>query len=731
MRQHFLILINLFLVGNVLLSQTSLNLLNETSFPIASITGHEILSYYHSPEHHIYISSQYNNIGYLTKIDTAANLLWQNELSNSADVNKLTIDRAQSQIVISNSIWIKRFDYEGNLLTNIPLEFSMKLVASNEGYDYLVQLLEYESDILQLQLHKHESTVGSELILEREYFVGYGNELSNHFIRDVDINSTENHFDLSVVITENDNNTAHQSLNVLWRLNWDGQIILEDEIDSFQPANSFFVNQKIQYGLSGAMLIQKARDLFFSAILSECGVYSINDDSGILTPVNYQFFEFSKNLALIGRNVISCINQETIATTSQSNFDHYYKYGMQGELKGYGIFEGKLYVINFLDIDSDQDGVFSFQDCDDNNPNIFLGNNEILNNDIDDDCDSITSDIVSTCYLNYLNIHDETQLTEFLTQYNDCNVIVEGNFEISSNLDLSEIDNLKRVTGTLNILGESIYGNLELPNIDEIDTLRVYQSGIDTLKLSSYNINVISIIENQSLEYINTNSELRIQKTLRLSKNFNYGHCSTFAFCQSILENEVNLHISQNASECYNNSDFLQMCNFDLDGDGFGSIEDCDDTNAEINPAQDETTYNGIDDDCNSATLDDDLDQDGFLLFDDCDDNNPNINPNAEEIPNNDIDEDCDGIDLMTSTYEIANSTIKIFPNPTIDIIYIEVEGKLNYNVSLSDLEGQLIQTSINSSQINIEAIPQGTYLLQIEDFKTGQRIVERILVMK
>ena len=79
----------------------------------------------------------------------------------------------------------------------------------------------------------------------------------------------------------------------------------------------------------------------------------------------------------------------------------------------------------------------------------------------------------------------------------------------------------------------------------------------------------------------------------------------------------------------------------DLDQDGFAQADDCDDNNPNINPDQSEEPYNGIDDDCNTATLDDDLDQDGFAKADDCDDNNPNINPNQSEEPYNGIDDDC------------------------------------------------------------------------------------------
>jgi CubicO group peptidase (beta-lactamase class C family) len=98
----------------------------------------------------------------------------------------------------------------------------------------------------------------------------------------------------------------------------------------------------------------------------------------------------------------------------------------------------------------------------------------------------------------------------------------------------------------------------------------------------------------------------------------------------------------------------------DADGDGYGNPAftlqaetrpsgyvsegtDCDDANAMRHPGAAEVHYNGQDDDCNSATLDDDLDRDGFPLNRDCDDADASLHPGATEIPYNGQDDDCDG----------------------------------------------------------------------------------------
>jgi len=95
--------------------------------------------------------------------------------------------------------------------------------------------------------------------------------------------------------------------------------------------------------------------------------------------------------------------------------------------------------------------------------------------------------------------------------------------------------------------------------------------------------------------------------------------------------------------------DCLGDDDFDADGDGYSSLMgggfDCDDFVAATHPGAEDDWYDGVDSDCAG---DDDFDSDGdghvSHLFGgtDCDDSSALISPDADEVFYDDVDDDCD-----------------------------------------------------------------------------------------
>ena len=110
----------------------------------------------------------------------------------------------------------------------------------------------------------------------------------------------------------------------------------------------------------------------------------------------------------------------------------------------------------------------------------------------------------------------------------------------------------------------------------------------------------------------------------------------------------------------------------DGDGDGFTEEEgDCNDADADINPAQTENYYDGIDSNCDGLS-DFDADGDGYdsdaHAGDDCDDGDPNTHPGATEVYDDDRDQDCDGHTDATGAVCAAEFEIE-FPDGTVTTI--------------------------------------------------------------
>jgi hypothetical protein len=154
----------------------------------------------------------------------------------------------------------------------------------------------------------------------------------------------------------------------------------------------------------------------------------------------------------------------------------------------------------------------------------------------------------------------------------------------------------------------------------------------------------------------------------------------------------------------------------DLDNDSYVLASDCDDMNPSVNPDQIEIVYNGLNDDCNSATPDDDLDLDGYPIVNDCDDKNPNINPGLTEIPYNGVDDDCKVLtlddDLDQDDFPVVvdcnDNDPKVNPNAS-EIPYNGIDDDCKYSTFDDDLDADNygISTDCNDldPKINPDAI--------------------------
>ena len=401
---------------------------------------------------------------------------------------------------------------------------------------------------------------------------------------------------------------------------------------------------------------------------------------------------------------------------------------LMGEEIGIDAFHyAKEYFYN----DADNDGFYSFEDCDDFDPMINPASSEICDG-LDNNCDGMADeDLPQNTY--YLD-SDGDSFGDAGIAIMTCESTPPAGYVVNDT-DCNDID------GSIN------------PSIAEIC------DGIDN------DCNGL------------TDDGLQVNTYYWDADNDNYGDAAIFI--DTCLSTAPTGYVD-NAQDCDDsnstlNPDMAETCDgidndcngfvddglpvntyyFDGDNDSFGNLavsidtcistppfgyvsnaQDCNDANFALNPNAVEVC-DGIDNDCNGLT-DDGLtiytyyeDNDGDFFGDsglfietcqsappvgyvidatDCDDTNSSINPTNQDISDNGIDEDCNGIDFFKIT--------KVYPNPVTDIatIHYDITGQVRVLVVASDsrlVRDGLIDFVNNQGQISMGDLAQGIYVLR------------------
>ena len=315
--------------------------------------------------------------------------------------------------------------------------------------------------------------------------------------------------------------------------------------------------------------------------------------------------------------------------------------------------------------------------------------------------------------------------------FNDTLWIIENGTDVIRKVG-NQFEVVEVFPGMFDFLGDSeitndgklvvtTFNKLAIVSGDELIIRNINEQITDLFLESDGNILVTSP---SAITRLNTETNLLEEVITNSNNDFNKSGIDKEGNIYSVLGNFEFIFIDVNLNECSIDSWNIEEPNFE----GFFNYQDSILMSYGLN-------VNGSQELCSVITTLEgiafDNDGDGFLSNVDCDDENFEINPGAVEIPNNGIDENCDGLDIVSSIHTFTNSIIDIYPNPTINVVNIEVTGLLNFQVTLNDLDGRQIRRVMNAESLEVDFLPSGIYILEIKDLLSGQKAIEKLVIEK
>lgn len=365
-------------------------------------------------------------------------------------------------------------------------------------------------------------------------------------------------------------------------------------------------------------------------------------------------------------------------------------------------------------LDADGDSFTADVDCNDNDASINPGAEEIINNDIDENCDGMTV---------VVDADNDGANSDIDCDDEDAS-ISPLNAEIPNN-DIDE-----NCDGLVFMQDAELYGSYCAPTrADSFGFITWVQFGDianqsdDATSESGVSdfTSISTVLVTGSTVNLSVNSFLDFDETQVLSAWIDWNGDGEFADDELVFSGQTDFETWRSdvvvPSDAKGGNTIMRIRLSKL---GDATITACGDATGET---EDYTVF-----------IASDNDGDGYSSVEDCNDEDSAINPGATEIVNNDVDEDCNGEALTSSTFELEDSTIDVFPNPVTDNLYIRVDDNSRIAVKLISITGKLIYQSGTfkfGKQIDMANLAAGLYFLEINHLDLNKRVVDKIEVIK